>query len=93
MTLIAIANGEDVYLDPPVRLWPQYDLRWKDKVSGQSWKLTDRALRLAAPIAAPRVKNFRSSPGRRPTTTTGRTTAPSRCSATGSACAIATSPS
>jgi hypothetical protein len=30
-TVIAIVDGDDVYLDPPVRLWPQYDSRWMHK--------------------------------------------------------------
>lgn len=34
MTLIAIVSGNDVYLDPPVRLWPQYDDRWKHERIG-----------------------------------------------------------
>jgi hypothetical protein len=34
MTLIAVVNGGDVYLDPPVRLWPQYDNRWKHERIG-----------------------------------------------------------
>ena len=25
---LAVVDGDDVYLDPPVRLWPQYDTRW-----------------------------------------------------------------
>jgi Putative peptidoglycan binding domain len=29
MALLATVDGDDVYLDPPVRLWPQYDSRWK----------------------------------------------------------------
>lgn len=28
MTAVAVVRGDDVYLDPPVRLWPQYDARW-----------------------------------------------------------------
>jgi hypothetical protein len=44
-TLIAIVNGDDVYLDPPVRLWPQYDDRWKQKRIGgpKNGKLIDWA--------------------------------------------------
>ena len=34
MTLIAVVSGDDVYLDPPVRLWPQYDNRWKNERIG-----------------------------------------------------------
>jgi hypothetical protein len=34
MTSIAIVSGDDVYLDPPVRLWPQYDNRWGAKQIG-----------------------------------------------------------
>jgi hypothetical protein len=25
---VATFDGEDIYLDPPIRLWPQYDARW-----------------------------------------------------------------
>ena len=25
---IAVEDGDNIYLDPPVRLWPQYDARW-----------------------------------------------------------------
>ena len=32
--VIAVVDGDDVYLDPPVRLWPQYDDRWKNKRIG-----------------------------------------------------------
>lgn len=31
---IAVVDGDDVYLDPPVRLWPQYDGRWKNERIG-----------------------------------------------------------
>ena len=31
---VAVIEGDDVRLDPPVRLWPQYDRRWKDKRIG-----------------------------------------------------------
>jgi hypothetical protein len=31
MPAIAVVSGEDVYLDPPVRLWAQYDSRWKNE--------------------------------------------------------------
>lgn len=43
MTLIAVVNGDDVYLDPPVRLWPQYDNRWKhERIGGpKTGKLID----------------------------------------------------
>jgi hypothetical protein len=34
MTCIATVNGNDVYLDPPVRLWAQYDRRWKHERIG-----------------------------------------------------------
>src|SRR3954466_9879873 len=27
--VVAVVAGDDVYLDPPMRLWPQYDDRWK----------------------------------------------------------------
>jgi hypothetical protein len=27
--VVAAVAGDDVYLDPPMRLWPQYDDRWK----------------------------------------------------------------
>jgi hypothetical protein len=42
-TVIAIVDGDDVYLDPPVRLWPQYDDRWKNKRIGgpKTGKLID----------------------------------------------------
>ena len=42
-TLIAIVDGDDVYLDPPVRLWPQYDNRWKhERIGGpKTGKLID----------------------------------------------------
>jgi hypothetical protein len=42
-TLIAIVNGDDVYLDPPVRLWPQYDERWnRQRIGGpKTGKLID----------------------------------------------------
>ena len=42
-TLIAIVDGDDVYLDPPVRLWPQYDNRWKhERIAGlKTGKLFD----------------------------------------------------
>jgi Putative peptidoglycan binding domain len=29
-TSVAVVEGDDVYLDPPVRLWPQYDNRWRN---------------------------------------------------------------
>jgi peptidoglycan hydrolase-like protein with peptidoglycan-binding domain len=40
---IAVVNGDDVYLDPPVRLWPQYDPRWKrERIGGpKTGKLID----------------------------------------------------
>jgi hypothetical protein len=43
MTVIAVVNGDDVYLDPPVRLWPQYDNRWKNNRIGgpKTGKLID----------------------------------------------------
>jgi hypothetical protein len=25
---VATVDGDDIYLDPPIRLWPQYDARW-----------------------------------------------------------------
>jgi hypothetical protein len=28
---VAVVDEDNVYLDPPVRLWPQYDNRWKDE--------------------------------------------------------------
>jgi len=32
---LAIVDGDDIYLDPPVRLWPQYDNRWKgERIAG-----------------------------------------------------------
>jgi hypothetical protein len=42
-TLIAIVDGDDVYLDPPVRLWPQYDERWnRQRIGGpKTGKLID----------------------------------------------------
>jgi hypothetical protein len=42
-TVIAIVDGDDVYLDPPVRLWPQYDNRWKhERIGGpKTGKLID----------------------------------------------------
>jgi hypothetical protein len=34
-TTVATVEGDDVYLDPPVRLWPQYDTRWKhERIAG-----------------------------------------------------------
>jgi len=43
MTPIAVVDGSDVYLDPPVRLWPQYDNRWKhERIGGpKTGKLID----------------------------------------------------
>ncbi len=42
-TVIAIVDGDDVYLDPPVRLWPQYDERWnRQRIGGlKTGKLID----------------------------------------------------
>jgi hypothetical protein len=35
MTVVATGDGDDVYLDPPVRLWPQYDKRWRhERIAG-----------------------------------------------------------
>jgi len=35
VTPAAVVDGEDVYLDPPVRLWPQYDTRWRhERIAG-----------------------------------------------------------
>jgi hypothetical protein len=34
MTSVAIVDGDDIYLDPPVRLLPQYDERWKHERIG-----------------------------------------------------------
>lgn len=34
MTSVAISDGDDIYLEPPVRLWPQYDERWKHERIG-----------------------------------------------------------
>src|SRR5262249_18937734 len=32
---LAVVDGDDVYLDPPVRLWPQYDTRWsRQRIAG-----------------------------------------------------------
>jgi len=31
---VAVIEGDDVRLEPPVRLWPQYDRRWKDQQIG-----------------------------------------------------------
>ena len=32
---VAVVEEEDVYLDPPVRLWPQYDNRWRqERIAG-----------------------------------------------------------
>src|SRR5262249_8592791 len=30
-TTVAVVDGDDIYLDPPVRLWPQYGNRWKQE--------------------------------------------------------------
>jgi hypothetical protein len=40
---VAVVEGDDVYLDPPVRLWPQYDNRWKhERIAGpKTGKLLD----------------------------------------------------
>lgn len=42
-TVIATVDGDDVYLDPPVRLWPQYDRRWwHERIAGpKTGKLLD----------------------------------------------------
>lgn len=32
---VAVEDGDDIYLDPPLRLWPQYDTRWRhERIAG-----------------------------------------------------------
>ena len=34
---LATEVGDDIYLDPPVRLLPQYDSRWAQERIAQDW--------------------------------------------------------